>query len=334
MNARKWSAEEAYRKAIVINSCDSTYALKPNYCFTDEYLNEMLTAGVTCAIATVAYAPSHDFRFTVNFIANTYGYKYRDSKLKLALRAEDLKKAKREGKVLLMIGTQNASPIEHDIGLLPILYDLGLRAMGLTYNHRNLLGDGCLEKANSGLSAFGAQVIEEMNKLGILIDLSHVGERTSLEAMDVSKDPVIFSHSAAIGLRNHWRNMTDEQIKACADSGGVIGIPSFPLILKDGQATMKDYLDHFDYIAKLVGVGHVGIGLDIPGGRNVPEEIKSLTPDLNREEASRPPVKPIVEDNSEFPNVPRALSERGYSDQDIEKIVGGNFMRVFERILK
>ncbi len=331
-------ALDIYRKAIVINACDSTYALKPAYCMTDEYVNEMLQAGVTASVGTLTYHPTQGFRFAIDYMSDTYAYRYRDSKLKVAYKVEDIRKAKEEGRTLLIVGTQNAAPLESDIGLLSILHTLGLRVLGLTYNYRNLLGDGCLEKANSGLSAYGKQVIEEMHKLGVVIDLTHVGERTSLEAMEVSKDPVIFTHSCALALRNHWRNITDEQIKACAETGGVIGIPTLPLIVKDpnvpGPATMEHVLDQFEYIIKLVGVDHVGFGLDVSAGPSKPVENPSKIPELKAEMDKAPPAPPILKSMNDIRDIAKGLVARGYSDQEIVKVLGGNFLRVFERVWK
>jgi len=331
-------ALDVYRKAIVISACDSTYALKPSYCMTDEYVNEMLQAGVTAGVGTIAYHPTQGFRFTIDYMSDTYAYRYRDRKLKVAFKAEDIRKAKKEGKVLLIVGTQNAVPIESDIGLLSILHKLGLKVLGLTYNYRNLLGDGCLEKANSGLSAYGMQVIEEMHRLGIVMDLTHVGERTSLEAMKVSKDPVLFTHSCALALRKHWRNITDEQIKACAETGGVIGIPTLPLIVKDpavfGPATIEDALDHFEYITKLVGIDHVGFGLDVSAGPDKPVENPSKIPELKAEMDKAPPAPPILKSMNDIRNIAKGLVARGYSDQEIIKVLGGNFLRVFEKVWK
>lgn len=331
-------ALDIYRKAIVINACDSTYAIKPFYCMNNEYVNEMLQAGVTAGVGTIAYHPTQGFRFTIDYMSDSYAYRYRDSKLKVAFKTEDLKKAKKEGRVLLIVGTQNAAPIESDIGLLSILHKLGLRVLGLTYNYRNLLGDGCLEKANSGVSAYGMQVIEEIHRLGIAMDLTHVGERTSLEAMKASKDPVLFTHSCALALRKHWRNITDEQIKACAETGGVIGVPTLPLIVKDsavsGPATIEDALDHFEYIIKLVGVDHVGFGLDVSGGPDKPVENISKIPELKADMDKAPPAPPILKSMNDIRNIAKGLVARGYSDQEIMKVLGGNFLRVFEKVWK
>jgi membrane dipeptidase len=329
-------ALDIYRKSTVVNACDSTYALKTSYCMSDEYVNEMLQAGVTAGVGTLAYHPTQGFRFAIEFISDTYAYRHRDSKLKVAFKAEDIKKAKKEGRVLLIVGTQNAAPIESDIGLLSILHKLGLRVLGLTYNYRNLLGDGCLEKANSGLSAYGLQVIEEMHRLGIVMDLTHVGEKTSLDAMKASKDPVLFTHSGARGLRKHWRNISDEEIKACAETGGVVGIPTLPLIVKDpasGPVSIEDALDHFEYIIKLVGVDHVGFGLDVSGGPGKPIENPSKIPELQAE-IDKAPAPPILKNMNDIRNIAKGLVARGYADQEITKVLGGNFLRVFERVWK
>jgi membrane dipeptidase len=230
------------------------------------------------------------------------------------------------------------------LNLLKIFYQLGLRICGLAYTRRNAFADGCGEKTDCGLSRIGELAVEEMNKLGVLIDLSHCGYTASMQAIDLSKDPVSFTHSCARGVYDHIRNLTDEQIKACAEKGGVIGVNAFsnylhPKGLAEG-ATVAHSLNHIDYIVNLVGVDHVGIGTDTTESRTVDEalELARAYPELGEPPKSvtlesirkRYALKSIME----IRNYTRGLVARGYSDQEILKILGGNFLRLFKKVWK
>ena len=166
------------------------------------------------------------------------------------------------GALAVVLHFQGCDPIEDDVNLLDAYHALGVRVMQPTYNARNRLGDGCLERANSGLSKLGRAAIARMNELRIVVDVAHVGERTSLEVIETSTAPVIVSHGNACGVYESRRNLTDEQITAVAASGGVIGVCAFPGFVSAADQSLDKLLDHVDYLAALVGAEHVGLGLD------------------------------------------------------------------------
>jgi membrane dipeptidase len=202
---------------------------------------------------------------------------------------------------------------------------------------RNYVGDGCLERTDCGLSDFGLEVIEEMNHLGILIDLSHVGYRTTMEAIEASEQPVAFTHANPRALCNHPRNKTDEAIKALADKGGVIGANIFPPFLAAGShATIEDVIDVIDYLVNLVGVDRVGIGTDFTEGQ--PREVFDywLTGKSSKGPRMRldyPIVNPEgIRSAADFPNLTDALVTRGYPASHVKKIMGGNWLRLFEEV--
>ena len=244
-----------------------------------------------------------------------------------------------------MIGFQNADPIEDNLDYLNIFYRLGLRVLQLTYQRRNLLGDGNGEPGDAGLSIFGHQVIEECNRLGILIDLSHVGYRSTMEAIEASSQPVVFSHANLHTINPIPRNKTDDQIKALVARGGVMGITSASrlMLATGGQegSDLSDYLDQVDYMVDLVGPDSVGIGLDISEGMTQEEFIVRRATFLTKFPELKvggdfPLENYFTRDLSsaaETPGITHGLAERGYSGTDIEKIIGGNFMRVFEATL-
>ena len=201
----------------------------------------------------------------------------------------------------------------------------------LTYNERNPLGDGCTERTDAGLSDLGVQVVAEMNRLGIVIDLSHVGYRTSMEAMEASRAPVIFSHSNAKAICNSARNLTDDQIRAAAAGGGVVGVNAFPaFVSRDPAPSVEHFLDHIDHMVGLIGENHVGLGCDFSRETEDDYEYFKYKEDVY----PRPPwVYPAgIDGFAKIPNVSRGLVARGYRDDTIRKILGGNFFRIFRQV--
>jgi len=246
--------------------------------------------------------------------------------------------AKESGKLGILFGLQGASSLEGDLTFLTILHQLGLRIMSLTYNEHNVLGDGCMELHDRGLTHFGKQVVREMNRLGIVLDLSHSSEKTTLDAMEVTAKPPVFSHSNPYALTPSPRCITDEQIKAAAKLGGSIGISVYsPMCYTNPklQPTLSDFLDRIDYVVQMCGIEHVGIGTDIfeyededpilwraITKRRYPEMVK----DFERENIYVDGFR----HHAEVINVVYGLKKRGYNDEDIEKVLGKNFLRVFK----
>ncbi len=175
----------------------------------------------------------------------------------------DIRRAKEEHKTGIILGWQNTSGIEDRLEYLAIFKELGVNIMQLTYNTQNFVGSGCYESVDSGLSDFGRDAVDEMNRLGILVDLSHVGAKTSDDAIRHSKKPVAYSHCLPSGLKEHQRNKSDAQLKFIADQGGFIGVTMFPAFLARGtDSTVDDYVEAMDYVINLVGEDCVGFGTD------------------------------------------------------------------------
>jgi membrane dipeptidase len=262
----------------------------------------------------------------------------------LVKEVQDIQRVKQEQKVGMILCMQNSKPVWDDLGLLTIFKNLGMRVIQLTNNSKTPIGDGCYERTDCGLGDFGIKMVEEMNRIGLLIDLSHVGRKTSLDAIEISKDPVAFSHSSAKSLVDHVRNLTDEQIKAVAEKKGVVGITtgggSGSLIRSGGNATIDDFLNHVDYVVNLVGADYVGVGIDFPAfrSREKYEAMKRVTPEIAKqvgqtyEEYARG-VRGLA-GPLEYPGIAEGLVSRGYSDGDIKKILGENFLRLFNRVWK
>jgi len=294
----------------------------------DSYIEKLRTGGITLAMSSVAH--NHSFREAIDQIIAFYSRFENDDRLLHVSRVEDIHKAKKAGKIGVGFHFQNSRPVEHDLRLLDVFFKLGVRVIQITYNEKNLVGDGCTEITDCGLSKFGREMIQRMNATGMVVDLSHVGYRTSMEAIEVSKDPVIFSHSNADSICPSKRNLKDDQIKALAKNRGVIGINAFPSFVKEADPTLADLIDHIDYIAHLVGTDHIGIGFDF--AQESIEEYKAFGYD--------PEVYPLppwtypreIDDVSKTPNLTEGLLARGYSQSDVKKILGENFIRVYEEV--
>ena len=258
----------------------------------------------------------------------------------------DVRRAKESAKVGMIAGFQDTSMLEGDITRVALFHDLGVRIIQLTYNVRNLVGDGCLEPGNAGLSAFGRQVVERMNGLGILVDTSHCGRRTTLDAIAMSAKPVAATHSGCAALNDVPRNKTDEQLRALAQKGGVIGIYTMPFLRAQGQPAAADFLRHIDHAVQVCGEDHVGIGTD---NSITPLD---LTPEFRAahagfvEQRRRAGISAPGEDANVFNYVPDfnsprrmeqmadALAARGHSSARIEKIIGLNWLRLFTETWK
>lgn len=252
---------------------------------------------------------------------------------------DDIRKAKEEGRVGIIFGFQNSSPIEDDLDLVEVFHRLGVRAIQITYNDLNLVGAGCYERRDVGLSQFGVDLVAEMNRLGMVIDLSHVGHRTTMDAIETSEDPVWFSHTNPRRLCDHPRNKTDEEVKALVAKGGIVGANSFPTFLARGyDSTLEDVLDVVDYWVDLVGIDSVGIGLDFTE-LHTREWFNWLMAGKLKGSTVFPLPYPIplpagITRADEMPNLTAGLVGRGYSEEEVQKIMGLNVLRLFDRVWK
>jgi membrane dipeptidase len=262
-----------------------------------------------------------------------------------AKSAEDFIRAKEEGKVAVMMGFQNTTPLEKSLDNMDILYQAGTRWMQLTYNQRNLVGDGCTERTNAGLSDYGIEVVERMNELGIIVDLSHCGHATTNDGIKFSKAGASINHSMCEALhKNHPRAKTDEQIRAMADKGGVIGIISLGYMIGPNlgtETTLETYVDHIEHAVKVGGIDHVGLAADfaVQGLKATGATRKNwYEPRLTRFKPSYkvqwPPWIPELDTPDRYRHVARLLDKRGFSTGDIEKILGRNWLRYFKDTLK
>lgn len=272
----------------------------------------------------------------------------RDANTSLVLRAADIELAKREQTVGMILGLQNSLCVEADLANVALLHTLGIRIMQLTYNYRVLAGDGCLEPRDGGLSRFGRQLVEEMAHVGVVVDLSHVGPRTSLEAIDASPKPCIFSHVNPSALTVNPRNIGDEQMRKVSKRGGLVGCsPWATLCWKNTPGripTVDDYVDHVDYAVNLVGIDHVSMATDsrcttdMARALETHQEFIREFPEIGAEYDAQ--VSRSLDDRhcggmlgiADLTPITAGLLNRGYSTTDTKKIMGENLMRVFREV--
>lgn len=234
--------------------------------------------------------------------------------LAFAKDVQQIMKAKEEGLVACLLAIEGGEALEGSIANLRLFYRLGVRLLTLTWNHRNQLGNGQLEGEESGgLSRFGREVVHEMNKLGMLIDVSHLNDVGFWDVLQLSSHPVIASHSNCRALCDHKRNLTDEQIKTLADGGGVIGVNFYPRFLtSESCATIDDVLDHINHLVNVGGIDCVALGSDFDGVDILPDGLG---------------------DCSKTKDIIPLLKERGYDENSIAKIMGENLLRVCHEVL-
>jgi len=237
--------------------------------------------------------------------------------LRLATSAQDILTAKANGEVAAFLSIEGGEAIQGQLELLRMYYQLGIRAMGLTWNHPNEIANGVDEEFSSqGLTPFGYEVVSEMNRLGMVIDVSHLNQASFWNVVEATSAPFIASHSNAYALCPHRRNLTDEQLLAMAKLGGVAGVVFVPPFLDPkGKASLDILIDHIDHIAGLCGVDHIGIGSDFDGFTAEPDSGE------------------VIPDVSAFPRLTERMLARGYKEDQVKQILGQNFLRVVERVV-
>ena len=295
---------------------------------------DMRKGGISAANCTVSVW--EDFKGTVaNIAAMKKLIRDNADLLTLGRTTADIEQARRDGKTAIVLGFQNAHAFEDHLGHIEAFHDMGVRVVQLCYNTQNLIGTGCYER-DGGLSGYGREVVAEMNRVGIMVDLSHVGAKTSEEAILASKKPVTYSHCLPAGLKEHPRNKSDAQLKFIADHGGFIGVTMFPPFLRRGiESTVDDYVEAIDYIVNLVGEDCVGVGTDFTQGYGN-DFFEWLTHDkgVNRRLTSFGAIQnPLgIRTIGELPNLTAAMQSAGWPERKIVKVMGRNWLRVFGEV--
>ncbi|OEY65451.1 dipeptidase [Marinobacter sp. X15-166B] len=299
-----------------------------------ELFEDMRRGGLTAANCTVSVWEG--FQDTVNNIAafNRYFQEHADL-IRPVRTTDDIRKAKEEGRTGVILGFQNAQAFEDQLGYVEVFKQLGVGIVQMAYNTQNLIGTGCYER-DGGLSGFGREVVAEMNRVGIMCDLSHVGAQTSREVILESTKPVCYSHCLPAGLKDHPRNKSDEDLRFIADHGGFVGVTMFAPFLKNGiNSTIDDYVEAIAYVMDLVGEDAIGIGTDFTQGHDQSffewlTHDKGYARQLTRfgEIVNPEGIRTI----GEFPNLTAALLRHGFSPRQVEKVMGGNWLRVLHDV--
>ena len=345
-----WSAQDAidvvslYKRSIVIDALANPGSMNvswpPRGPLSPKQRDAIATSGITAINVTVS---ADTFEATTRTIALWSGEVDRyPTLLSIVRRYPDIARAKNENTLGLILGFQNTEMLERDLSRLDVFHKLGIRIIQLTYNDRNIIGDGCLEPGDAGLSAFGRQVVERMNALGIAVDLSHCGTRTTADGIAASAKPPLITHSGCREVYRHPRSKEDRELKAMADKGGVVGIYFMPFIGQGSAAPTVDMLmRQIGHALKVCGTDHVGIGSDLSTapieetaeylreqkefvagrasrGISAPDESRPLIPELNHPRR--------------IEGVAAAMTRAGHSSTVIEKVIGGNFHRVLKEI--
>ncbi len=317
-----------HRESIVFDGhCDSLLRvlegkLRLGELNTDGHLDlpRLRQAGVTALVFAVfledCFLPAGAARQTLRALDALFGALAENpNALMLATKSQDVELAKSTGKVAAIIGFEGAEALEGDLGLLRVFHRLGLRLLTVTWSRRNQAGDGIWEaRTGGGLTNFGTQLIEACNQLGIVVDISHLSPPGVKDVLTISAAPVVASHSNAFSICPNRRNLTDEQLAGLAACGGVVGVTFVPSFIseKEDEASLETLLDHIDHIARVAGVEHVGIGSDFDGfGPSAPKGLEDVTC---------------------LPEITAGLVRRGYATEDVRKILGGNFLRVFRQV--
>jgi membrane dipeptidase len=324
------AAAALYRKAIV---WDMVFPLEP-WCGNDyDKLARFKKAGFDHVSLTLA-GDNHNISEGIQRVAKARADIFANPDVILVSRAEDVRQAKRENKLAVSFHLEGTRCFERNLDIIEAYYTLGIRFTLLAFNQTNSVGGGCAEKSDGGLSRFGEAVVRKCEAVGMLVDLSHTGYRTTMDAMAMATKPCVFTHSMADAVHPHFRNLKDDQIKACAKTGGVIGMSGSGEYMGDLSCASEAILRHIDHIVEIAGPEHVGLGLDLVFDAEA----------LNQWIRSRPEEWPQAKDPKwpgfryavpeQVPELAELLLRRGHSERDVLGFLGENWLRVAGQVWK
>lgn len=340
-----------YRTSIVIDACGIPGGMHDGDVpgLTAGEVADLRAGGMTAINLTVSGSIGNyatDFEATLRDIAfwDAQIAAHADVLMKL-VRGAQVDEAKKAGRVGIFYGVQDTTAYGENFERFDLFRNLGLRIVQLTYNRRNLVGDGCLEPGNAGLSRFGMEFVERLNAANMLVDLGHCGQRTTREAIERSKRPVAITHSGCAALTDSPRNKRDDDLRALAERGGVFGVYVMPYLRAQGQVMAEDVIRHLEHALDVCGEDHVGIGTD---GFTSPTAVTDqFRKDFAQQIALRKQrgisapgenpdsytFAPDLNTPLRFERIAALLSARGHSDARIEKVLGGNFARLFREVI-
>jgi len=318
-----------YERALV---WDNVWSLEPDYGNGYEALEGRAAAGVNVVSITIA-GDNHNVSEAFKRVAAARAQlRERSTRLMAVESVEDIRRARDSGKLGVILHFEGTRCLERNLDAVECFYRLGVRQNLLAFNLGNSASGGCAEEADAGLTKFGRRLIKEMNRVGMLVDLSHVGRRSSLEAMEVSGSPCLFSHSNVYGLKAHFRNLHNDQIDACAAMGGVIGVSGASDYLGDPRASTEALFRHVDYLVSRLGPTHVGISLD---EMHDPAKLDSYF-------RARTDEWPVAADPAwpgfryasarQLPELTERMLNAGYPEEAITGVLGGNWLRLCKQV--
>ena len=307
--------------------------------WSEEVFQQINWGGISAIHVTICY--HEDFQEMVQNVID-WNRRFEDYSALIfqGRTASDVLKARKEGRTAIFFGFQNCSPIEDNIGLVEVCHQLGVRFMQLTYNNQSLLGTGCYEENDPGITRMGKQVIKEMNRVGLVVDMSHSAERSTLEAIEISERPIAITHANPTFWHPALRNKSDEVLKALGESGGMLGFSVYPHHLKDGSnCTLESFCTMIADTVDLTGINSIGIGTDLC--QNQPDSVVewmrngTWTNDRDYGEGSAsfagfPDQPEWFRDNRDFVNIASGLLSKGFSNEDVELVMGKNWLNFFE----
>ena len=345
------TAWPGYGNAIIIDSCgepgrNTHDPVRPP--LDAQELADIRASGVTCLNFTVGGVASYanDYAETIQNIAfwDSEIAKHPEALLKIG-HGGQIDDAKRSGRLGIIYGFQDTTPYGENLDRFDTFHNFGVRIVQLTYNRRNLMGDGCLEPGNAGLSRLGREMLAKMNERGVLLDLSHCGQRTTREGIEASTKPVAITHAGCAAVADMPRNKRDEELRLLAERGGVIGIYIMPYLRASGQVMAEDVVKHLECALNVCGEDHVGIGTDgtLSAIDPTPEFKKQFAAEIAErqkmgvaapgERADSYTFAPDLNTPERMERIATLLSRRGHGDARIEKVLGGNFARLFREVI-
>ena len=260
----------------------------------------------------------------------------------LARTPDDIQRAAESGRTAILLGTQNTSPLEDRLRFVELFHDMGMRVMQLTYNNQNAYGGSCYEPSDSGLSRAGRQLVREMNRVGMVIDLSHVGDRTSADVVAHSQRPVAITHANPHSLVAHPRNKPDDLLRALAQSDGMLGLATYRNIAGEWISSVDSWCEMVARTVQIIDIDHVGIGTDLSrkSGENELQWMRkgrwTRDVDYGAGSATKPgkvPPPDWFHSTVDFPSIEQGLRRQGFNETEIEKIMGGNWLSFYHRVM-
>ncbi|WP_175637105.1 membrane dipeptidase [Oceanobacillus sojae] len=302
-----------------------------------EFVHLLKKGGVTCVHACCGLW--ENARETLRKIGEWHRFFHENDDLVMQVfQGSDILKAKQAGKIGVILGTQNTSSLEDELSLVSVFNQLGIKVMQLTYNNQNLVGSSCYEEKDSGLSRFGKLVIQEMNRVGMIVDLSHVGEQTSLDAIAVSERPVAITHANPSWIYPTKRNKSAEVLQALKENGGVLGVCAYPHLVNGKNTTLEEFCSMIIQTVDFMGIDQVGLGTDLTLNMSTDflhwMRMGRWTHDMDygagsKENPSWPEWPSWFQTPKDFPNIAEGLIQQGMSGEDAAKVMGGNWLRFF-----